>query len=77
MGRRRGAELPRCWERSLLGREGTVGSRKAWGGKGEGREGEGLEAGDEGREGFPGGSEENAKVLEPGTPVDTQYVLSE
>lgn len=29
------------------------------------------------REGFPGGSEENAKLLEPGTPVDTQYVLSE
>lgn len=77
MGRRRGAELPRCWERSLLGREGTVGSRKAWGGKGEGREGKGLEAGDEEREGFPGGSEENAKLLEPGTPVDTQYVLSE
>lgn len=24
-----GAELPRCWERSLLGREGTAGSGKA------------------------------------------------
>ena len=48
---------------------GRPGVGKGRGGRDKGRRQE--------REGFPGGSEENAKLLEPGTPVDTQYVLSE